>query len=110
MRPYRVVGVVATAVDLAPACGEGAFASAAVADGGVGDAFAGGGRACSGRRASETVGPSSSPDSNNAPTRVCLDGPVLADITLATVGELRIRPGDRLGAALKATEINTYPD
>lgn len=43
--------------------------------------------------------------------RVRLDGaiPALADITPATVAELRIRPGTQLWAALKATEIHTYP-
>ncbi|UGT65964.1 ABC transporter ATP-binding protein [Nocardia gipuzkoensis] len=43
--------------------------------------------------------------------RVRLDGapPVLADITPATVAELRLRPGTRLWAAVKATEIRTYP-
>ncbi|WP_435592405.1 ABC transporter ATP-binding protein [Nocardia sp. bgisy118] len=44
-------------------------------------------------------------------TRVRLDGhpPVLADITPATVAELRLRPGLRLWAAVKATEARTYP-
>ncbi|WP_280400771.1 ABC transporter ATP-binding protein [Nocardia carnea] len=43
--------------------------------------------------------------------RVRLDGavPALADITPATVADLRIRPGSALWAALKATEIHTYP-
>ncbi|MGO4612736.1 ABC transporter ATP-binding protein [Nocardia sp. 2YAB30] len=43
--------------------------------------------------------------------RVRLDGtpPVLADVTPATVAELRLRPGTRLWAAVKATEIHTYP-
>ncbi|MFE3444124.1 ABC transporter ATP-binding protein [Nocardia sp. NPDC059180] len=43
--------------------------------------------------------------------RVRLDGtpPALADITPATVAELRLRPGTQLWAALKATEIHTYP-
>lgn len=43
--------------------------------------------------------------------RVRLDGaiPALADITPATVAELRIRPGLELWAALKATEIHSYP-
>ncbi len=43
--------------------------------------------------------------------RVRLDGApaVLADITPATVAELRLRPGMRLWAAVKATEIRTYP-
>ncbi|GAA3464697.1 ABC transporter ATP-binding protein [Saccharothrix longispora] len=43
-------------------------------------------------------------------TRVRLDGspPVLADITTATVAELRLRPGDHLWAAVKATETRTY--
>ncbi|WP_328392035.1 ABC transporter ATP-binding protein [Nocardia sp. NBC_00416] len=43
--------------------------------------------------------------------RVRLDGPVpaLADITAATVADLRIRPGSELWAALKATEIHCYP-
>ncbi|WP_040788589.1 ABC transporter ATP-binding protein [Nocardia paucivorans] len=44
-------------------------------------------------------------------TRVRLDGapPVLADITPAAVAELRLRPGTRLWAAVKATEIHVYP-
>ncbi len=44
-------------------------------------------------------------------TRLRLDGtpPVLADITTATLADLRVRPGDVLWAALKATEIRTYP-
>ncbi|WP_280215425.1 ABC transporter ATP-binding protein [Nocardia cyriacigeorgica] len=43
--------------------------------------------------------------------RVRLDGtpPALADVTPATVAELRLRPGTELWAALKATEIHTYP-
>jgi molybdate transport system ATP-binding protein len=44
-------------------------------------------------------------------TRVRLDGapPVLADITTATLAELRLRPGDPLWATVKATEIRGYP-
>ncbi|MGO1052086.1 ABC transporter ATP-binding protein [Crossiella sp. CA198] len=44
-------------------------------------------------------------------TRVRLHGrpPVLADVTTATVAELRLTPGDTLWAALKATETRTYP-
>ncbi|WP_067658341.1 ABC transporter ATP-binding protein [Nocardia harenae] len=44
-------------------------------------------------------------------TRVRLDGapPVLADVTAAAVAELRIRPGARLWAAVKATEMHCYP-
>ncbi|SDH06330.1 molybdate transport system ATP-binding protein [Lentzea fradiae] len=44
-------------------------------------------------------------------TRVDLDGSpaVLADVTTATVAELRLQPGDELWASLKATEIHTYP-
>ncbi len=44
-------------------------------------------------------------------TRVRLDGvpPVLADITTATLADLRLRPGDALWAAVKATETHTYP-
>ncbi|WP_405138202.1 ABC transporter ATP-binding protein [Nocardia sp. NBC_01388] len=44
-------------------------------------------------------------------TRVQLDGapPVLADITPAAVADLRLQPGLRLWAAVKATEIHTYP-
>jgi molybdate transport system ATP-binding protein len=44
-------------------------------------------------------------------TRVRLDGApnVLADITTATLAELRLRPGDALWAAVKATEIHVYP-
>ncbi|HEY3261705.1 MAG TPA: ABC transporter ATP-binding protein [Pseudonocardiaceae bacterium] len=43
--------------------------------------------------------------------RVRLDGrpPVLADVTTAVVAELRLTPGTRLWAALKATETQTYP-
>ncbi|MGK8523670.1 ABC transporter ATP-binding protein [Nocardia asteroides] len=43
--------------------------------------------------------------------RVRLDGTpaVLADVTPATVAELRLRPGTRLWAAVKATETHTYP-
>ncbi|WP_327120397.1 ABC transporter ATP-binding protein [Nocardia sp. NBC_01730] len=43
--------------------------------------------------------------------RVRLDGtpPVLADVTPATVAELRLQPGTRLWAAVKATETHTYP-
>jgi molybdate transport system ATP-binding protein len=44
-------------------------------------------------------------------TRVRLDGvpPVLADITTATVADLRLQPGDELWAAVKATEAHVYP-
>ncbi|MFE6861397.1 ABC transporter ATP-binding protein [Nocardia sp. NPDC057668] len=44
-------------------------------------------------------------------TRVQLDGapPVLADITPAAVAELGLHPGRPLWAAVKATEIHTYP-
>nr|WP_232541632.1 ABC transporter ATP-binding protein [Nocardia bovistercoris] len=44
-------------------------------------------------------------------TRVRLDGApgVLADVTPATVADLRLRPGQRLWAAVKATEIRSYP-
>ncbi|XVV07413.1 ABC transporter ATP-binding protein [Actinosynnema sp. CA-248983] len=44
-------------------------------------------------------------------TRVHLDGapPVFADVTTATMADLRLEPGDRLWAVLKATEIHTYP-
>ncbi|MEU0879223.1 ABC transporter ATP-binding protein [Lentzea sp. NPDC005914] len=44
-------------------------------------------------------------------TRVDLDGSpaVLADITTATMAELRLQPGTTLWASLKATEIHTYP-
>jgi molybdate transport system ATP-binding protein len=44
-------------------------------------------------------------------TRVRLDGTprVLADVTTATVADLRIQPGDALWAAVKATETHTYP-
>ncbi|ONM48654.1 ABC transporter ATP-binding protein [Nocardia donostiensis] len=43
--------------------------------------------------------------------RVRLDGtpPVLADVTPATVADLRLRPGLPLWAALEATEVHTYP-
>ncbi|QBS40653.1 ABC transporter ATP-binding protein [Nocardia sp. CS682] len=42
--------------------------------------------------------------------RLRLDGtpPVLADVTPATVADLRLRPGLKLWAALKATETHTY--
>jgi molybdate transport system ATP-binding protein len=44
-------------------------------------------------------------------TRVDLGGSpaVLADITTATVAELRLQPGDTLWVSLKATEVHTYP-
>ncbi|WHT16272.1 ABC transporter ATP-binding protein [Crossiella sp. CA-258035] len=44
-------------------------------------------------------------------TRIELDGTpaVLADITTATVADLRLHPGDTLWASVKATEIHTYP-
>ncbi|MGI5500162.1 ABC transporter ATP-binding protein [Lentzea sp. CA-135723] len=44
-------------------------------------------------------------------TRVRLDGvpSVLADITTATLADLRLRPGDTVWAAVKATETHTYP-
>ncbi|WP_330182568.1 ABC transporter ATP-binding protein [Nocardia sp. NBC_01503] len=44
-------------------------------------------------------------------TRVRLDGapPVLADITPAAVADLRLQPGMRVWAAVKATEVHTYP-
>jgi molybdate transport system ATP-binding protein len=44
-------------------------------------------------------------------TRLQLDGPpdVLADVTPAAVAELRLVPGAALWAAVKATEIRTYP-
>jgi molybdate transport system ATP-binding protein len=43
--------------------------------------------------------------------RVRLNGtpPVLADVTPATVAELRLTPGTPLYATVKATEITTYP-
>lgn len=43
--------------------------------------------------------------------RVRLDGPptLLADLTTAAVAELRLAPGTKLWAALKATEIQIYP-
>jgi molybdate transport system ATP-binding protein len=43
--------------------------------------------------------------------RVRLDGSpsVLADVTTAVVAELRLAPGARLWATLKATETRTYP-
>ncbi len=42
--------------------------------------------------------------------RVRVDGspPVLADITVAAVAELRLAPGDPVWAAVKATEVRTY--
>ncbi|MEU5692948.1 ABC transporter ATP-binding protein [Actinosynnema sp. NPDC020468] len=44
-------------------------------------------------------------------TRVRLAGApdVLADVTAATVADLRLRPGDVLWAAVKATEAHAYP-
>ncbi|GLZ35251.1 ABC transporter ATP-binding protein [Lentzea sp. NBRC 105346] len=44
-------------------------------------------------------------------TRVELDGSpaVVADITTATVADLRLQPGTTLWVSLKATEIHTYP-
>ncbi|MGS2811263.1 sulfate/molybdate ABC transporter ATP-binding protein [Nocardia sp. MW-W600-9] len=44
-------------------------------------------------------------------TRVRLDGapPVLAEVTPATVAELRLHGGTALWASVKATEIRTYP-
>ncbi len=44
-------------------------------------------------------------------TRVDLGGSpaVLADVTTATVAELRLQPGHGLWVSLKATEIHTYP-
>ncbi|WP_447009142.1 ABC transporter ATP-binding protein [Saccharothrix hoggarensis] len=44
-------------------------------------------------------------------TRLRLDGvpPVLADVTTATVADLRLQPGDALWAAVKATEVHAYP-
>ncbi|WP_086668564.1 ABC transporter ATP-binding protein [Lentzea kentuckyensis] len=44
-------------------------------------------------------------------TRVRLDGApsVLADITTVTLADLRLRPGDTVWAAVKATEAHTYP-
>jgi molybdate transport system ATP-binding protein len=43
--------------------------------------------------------------------RVRLDGPpnLLADLTTAAIAELRLAPGARLWAVLKATEVQTYP-
>jgi molybdate transport system ATP-binding protein len=43
--------------------------------------------------------------------RVRLDGdvPLVAEITLAALNDLVIRPGDRVWAAVKATEITTNP-
>ena len=43
--------------------------------------------------------------------RVRLDGPVplVAEITPGAVDELVLRPGDRVWASVKATEITTYP-
>jgi molybdate transport system ATP-binding protein len=43
--------------------------------------------------------------------RVRLDGdvPLVAEITPAALDELVLRPGDRVWASVKATEINTYP-
>lgn len=44
-------------------------------------------------------------------TRIRLDGSptTLADVTTATVADLGLRPGQSLWAAVKATEIRTYP-
>ncbi len=43
--------------------------------------------------------------------RVVVDGPlpVVAEITAASLDELGLRPGDPVHAALKATDITTYP-
>ena len=43
--------------------------------------------------------------------RVRLDGdvPLVAEITPAALDDLVLRPGDRVWAAVKATEITTYP-
>jgi molybdate transport system ATP-binding protein len=43
--------------------------------------------------------------------RVRLDGdvPLVAEITPAALDDLVLRPGDRVWASVKATEINTYP-
>jgi molybdate transport system ATP-binding protein len=43
--------------------------------------------------------------------RVRLDGsiPLVAEITPAALDDLAIRPGDRIWAAVKATDITTYP-
>ena len=41
--------------------------------------------------------------------RLDADPPVLADITAAAVAELRVASGVRLWAAVKATEVRTYP-
>ena len=43
--------------------------------------------------------------------RVRLEGhpPVLADVTAAAVAELRLAPGEPVWAAVKATEVRTYP-
>jgi molybdate transport system ATP-binding protein len=43
--------------------------------------------------------------------RVRLDGevPLVAEITPAAVDALALRPGDRVWATVKATEITTYP-
>jgi molybdate transport system ATP-binding protein len=43
--------------------------------------------------------------------RVRLDGevPLVAEITPAALDALALRPGDRVWATVKATEITTYP-
>ena len=41
--------------------------------------------------------------------RLAGEPPVLVDVTTAVVAELRLVPGVRLWAALKATEVHTYP-
>ncbi len=43
--------------------------------------------------------------------RVVVDGPlpVVAEITTASLDALGLRPGDEVHAALKATDITTYP-
>ena len=43
--------------------------------------------------------------------RVRLDGdvPLVAEITPAALDDLVIRPGDRVWASVKATEVTTYP-
>ena len=50
-------------------------------------------------------------EQHGSTTRLQLSGPpdVLADVTPAAVAELRLAPGTPLWAAVKATEIRTYP-
>jgi molybdate transport system ATP-binding protein len=41
--------------------------------------------------------------------QIAADLPLIADITPAALAALRLRPGDRVWAAVKATEVSVYP-